>query len=357
METSLAQISGDSDGDIDESEQAILNKVKKELGTEIKIGDKPDEKGDEPGGEKAGKSEKDFSDDKVRQLIQDDKKKAEDQVADQTKTLKRKLKSTEIKNSNNKQYDDKPITDLMKKEEAELERKLKLFTQKCRNGYLSRKRKGCVDIGEARRQEYRGGMKIFRQYRHNVRKEIDIDVAFILDCSSSMASGGTKSKIDAVSQQLWIASTACKAVGAKMKMFTFSDNYLGTIDPPTKKTVYRVPKYRGGTTIADTLYIAENYLDCSKANNKWTIVLTDGEIGDQWLQKNIIERMKNNNVTCGKINLGMGSYGSYKKSEEYDHVLWLDYNNDTITSQNNEDIVSFFKKIYEIGMEKTGRKF
>jgi hypothetical protein len=344
-ETMVPQIKEGEDGDIDESEQQILNKVVKEMKDEIK------EKGEQVshGGSKDSDGSHDY---KIRKMLEAAKEKDQNAINEESHSLKAKLKSIEVKHQENKNFRDHEVTPLMKKLENDLERKLKLFTQKCRNGYLSRKKKGTVDIGEARRQEYRGGMRIFRQYRKNVRKELNIDVAFVLDCSASMSgSRFTATKLDSISKQLWIASTACKTVGAKIKVLSFSDNFLGVIAAPHLRNVYRVPASVCGTQITDTLYIAENYLLNSTANTKWLIVLTDGGVSDEATHRQIIERIRTTNVTCGKINL---EYGGHNIPEgNYDHVLNIDEKQGK--ANKGENIVTFFEQIYRISLEKTGR--
>jgi hypothetical protein len=338
--------------------------------------EKSDEKGEDgdggegdagPNGEKTGKSKggdhdgdtNKESDNKVRQEMESARKQANEQVKTNSEALKSKLKNTPIKEKHNRRYDDRDVTMDMKKNEMMLEKRLKEFMRKCRNGYETRRRKGGVDIGEARRQSYRGGTRIFRQYRHNVQKALDIDVAFILDCSSSMSGGVTNSKMDEASRQLWIASTACKSVGAKVKIFTFSDYDLGTFEQPKNyRTKYRCPNTVCGTVIGDTMYKAESYLNASTSNTKWLISLTDGDIWDTDVQNQLLARLQRDDITCGKINLSSGRSGGYygkTGDNDYDHVLNMTHDGrGNINMLNGDNIVTFFKKIYEVSLNRVG---
>jgi len=290
----------------------------------------------------------------IRDEIEKSRSELNEYVKNSANNLEKKLKQTRIWVNNNGSYKDRNVTTDMKKDRSLLEKKLKEFVRKCRNGYQPRKRKGGVDIGEARRQEYRGGTRIFRQYKHNVQKALDIDIAFVLDCSFSMS--GTK--IREASRQLWVSSTACESIGSKVKIFTFSNYDLGTIEqPPNSRTMYREPQANGGTVIGDTMYKAESYLNTSKANTKWFISLTDGEIYDEETHEQLIIRMKNDGITCGKINLSTinESYTSNNDNQLYDYVLNMIVNKkrDKNTLE-GENIVTFFKKIYEVSLKRIG---
>jgi hypothetical protein len=319
-----------SDDEIDESEEQVLKKL---LQQAIE--------------ENEDSQEQAISDDEAEDLVDKDQKNATEQIKEKSKELTEKLKKTEIDLKKNDDFSIRKVTSEMLNEKLSLEKTLKMFMSKCRNGYRTRKKKGTVDIGEARRQEFRGGMRIFRQYKRNTQKALDVDVAFVLDCSYSMLEGYRQSKIEEAAKQLWIASKACETVGAKVKIFSFSDNHLGTLDPIKNTTHYKVPRVINGTTIGDTLYLAENYLNCSSANNKWLIVLTDGAIQDAKLHIQIIERMKNDKITCGKINISCGSFNIQQLSTlGYDHVLNIIHGrNQTVNS-----IVGFFRKIFEISL-------
>ena len=367
--TSLNEMS-ESDEEIDESEENILKKIIKETlennCTPSKKKGKGKKEGKEGEGEKddkashnAGSDEQREADNKVNEICNNDKEQAEKDVKEQTKNLENKLNTISFEEKRNSNFDDRTVSNDMKKDKTSLEKKLKEFMRHCRNGYNNRKKKGSVDIGEARRQEFRGGMKIFRQYRKNVRKALDIDVAFVLDCSYSMSGGMSVSKINEASKQLWIAASACSNVGAKIKIFTFSDDYLGTVDQPKSNLVYRVPYYVNGTTISDTLCIAENYLQCSQANTKWLIVLTDGCISDPDFHNLMIQRIKTKGATCGKINLTDDRDQYYATNDtEYDHVLKMSHNGDGTTNVlEGQNIVTFFQKIYDVSFNRTGRKF
>jgi len=364
MGSGMNEIGEHEDGDIDESEEKMLQKVMRDIlgeqqtqSSSGKEGDKKEEnkKATKKGGVGDGSTDHE-GDNKVREAMADSKNQVDEEIKKNVNHLKHKMKKSELDNKTNKKFDDKPVTVAMKKDERILEKKFKEFMRKCRNGYETRRKKGGVDIGEARRQQYRGGTRIFRQYRRDVKKALDIDVAFCLDCSYSMSSGYDISNIDEASRQLWIAATACKAVGANVKIFTFTDYDLGTLEMPKTKSMYRCPYYINGTTISDTMYKAENYLNCSKANTKWFVALTDGCISDVGPQNQILTRMKRDNITCGKINLIDGDWGHNANGDsEYDHVL--DMNHDGRGSHNTMDkdnIVTFFKKIYEVSMNKEG---
>lgn len=358
--TSLNQME-DSDEEIDESEENILKKIIKETIENNTIPQKKKGKGTESDATSlegsANNEESREPDDKVRDIINSDKQQIKKEIDENSKSLEQKLNTISFEDRNNTNFNDYPVTIAMKKDRMALEKKLKEFMSECRNGYDVRKKKGAVDIGEARRQNYRGGMKIFRQYRKNVRKALDIDVAFVLDCSYSMAGGITISKMNEASKQLWIASSACSHVGAKVKIFTFSDYYLGMVDQPKSNMVYRVPKYVNGTTISDTLCMAEDYLKTSQANTKWLIVLTDGAISDTEMHNLIVSRIKSKGVTCGKINLTDNRDYYYETNDTmYDHILKMSHNGDGNSSVlDGQNITTFFKKIYDISFAKTGR--
>ena len=101
------------------------------------------------------------------------------------------------------------------------------------------------------------------------------------------------------------------------------------------------------------MYRAENYLNCSNANTKWFVALTDGCIGDVGTQNQILTRMKRDKITVGKLNLsgGYGGYdsdSSYAYDETYDHVLNIK------DGDSNADIVTFFKGIYDVSMARIG---
>lgn len=295
-------------------------------------------------------SDQEETEDDVDETIKSERKQIEEEKQEKLKTLEREFDSTKSKDKiNNKFYVEQVDLEMLSQRSA-LEKKLKQYIRECRNGYRTKVKKGTVDIGEARRQQYRGGTRIFKQYKTNTRKALDIDVAFVLDCSYSMSDGcKTLSKIKQASRQLWISAQACSSVGANVKVFTFSDMDLGILEDHNEKNKYKIPKYINGTVISNTLFKAENYLNCSKKNTKWLIVLTDGEISDSSKQEMIISRMKKKNIICGKINLTDGGFNYNKESDkEYSHVV--DYKYKSKGLQNNF-IVSFFEEIYYMSMK------
>jgi hypothetical protein len=299
-------------------------------------------------------------DDEVRQLIENDDKENDENIEDKERIFDKKVKETNLKQQENDNYNDRYVTSDMFKERIKLERSLQEYSRRCRNGYTTRKRKGVVDVNEARRQSYKRGTKIFKQYKRNVSKSIDLEIVFALDCSYSMSNGSSVSKIMEASKQLWIASTACEGLGAKVTHFTFSDEDLGVFKHPEEKNKYRVPKYVNGTYIGETMFLAENHLDCSKKENKWFIALTDGQISDVKAQNHILRRMKDKGICCGKINLYTPNEKKYaiKNSydDEYDHIIEMIHDgHGNININDNENIVSFFKKIYEISINNVGR--
>lgn len=361
-----------SDDNIDESEDNMMNQLKSQMKGE---GQETDKKSDgEPSGEAGNdgresqdgqgnvkKDENDYGDpsdtkdgegsgdDKIKEKAKNESEKASKDIAKNGEQLKNKLKKSPLGASSggsgdNYRTTESMVDNQMKARERALEKKLKEFTRKCRNGYEVRRKKGTVDIGEARRQQRSGGLRVFKQYRRNVRKALDIDVAFLLDCSYSMCG----SKIRNASKQLWIASQACAKVGAKVKIFTFSDGDLGTVTQP-KGGKYADLQPCGGTTISPSLYLAENYLNCSEANNKWCINLTDGCLSDPDEHLQIIKRMKRDGITVGKINLyDRSEYDqeTYDYDYIYDHVLAMQ------NGDNTSDIVTFFQKIYDVSMAR-----
>jgi hypothetical protein len=164
------------------------------------------------------------------------------------------------------------------------------------------------------------------------------------------------SKIHEACKQLWIAMEACKKVGAKVKIFTFSDGDLGTMEQPKNSGNYNVAHYVDSTVISETMYYAENYLDCSESNTKWMISLTDGAIFDLPEHNSIIERMKSNGITCGKINLTTNKwnddYASMgNQTDMYDHSIYMVHDG----CSTSENIVSFFKKIYDISLKRVSK--
>ena len=376
METEINQI-GQGDDNIDESEEKILKKVLAKMvseqksdskgkgNSEEKSDEKSDEKLDEKPTEVSERTPEGRSEDKldkvsdnydVLDIVKEDLEKANKEICKNAESLANKLKGTRIEHSKNCQHREAMVTPEMTREEMLLEKKLKQFMNKSRNGYDFRKRKGAVDIGEARRQDYRGGTKIFRQYRHNIRKCIDIDVAFVLDCSYSMAGGhGSMNKMKEAAQQLWVASMACNSVGAKVKIFTFSDRDLGELDTLKTRKKFILPSVVGGTYITDTLYFAENYLSCSRANTKWLITLTDGAIFDNGTHKPLIERMRADGVTCGKINLSERGESYTCDSSMYDYTLDMVLNGSSFKSKNKDSIITFFEKIYNISFGRSQR--
>ena len=286
------------------------------------------------------------SDQKIKDKVKGEAEKAQKEISKNGEQLKGKLKKSSLSAGNGRQGGNyragsSAVDNQMKARERALEKKLKEFTRKCRNGYDIKKKKGSVDIGEARRQQRSGGLRVFKQYRRNVRKALDIDVAFLLDCSYSMCG----SKIHNASKQLWVASQACAKVGAKVKIFTFSDGDLGVVEQP-KGGNYADLQPCGGTTISPTLYLAENYLNVSEASNKWCIVLTDGALSDPDEHLQLIKRMKRDGITAGKLNLTDGYEQNYDYDYIYDHVLSIRDGDSTA------DIVTFFQKIYDVSMAR-----
>jgi hypothetical protein len=378
MGTELNRIGEDGEGDeLSEEEQGLLKKVLKDLakegvevkgskGKNAKFDKKAKKKGKSDG--KGKKQEKDrtcteqrpegpgdgdnsISGSEVQEILKETLKHDLDEINKRSMDLTQRLKSTDIEHNDNERYDVYTTDVDMNRDERKLEKYFKELKSYCRNGYKTRKRSGTVDIGEARRQEHKRGVKIFRQYKKNVEKALDIDVAFVLDCSYSMAGGNRGiSKIHEASKQLWIASEACRKVGAKVQVFTFSDGDLGILPKSKKSSTYNVPNFVGGTTISESLYYAENYLNCSKSNTKWLISLTDGAICDVGEHNSLIERMQSTGITCGKINLTANSWDDDfdgQRLDIYDHSIYM-VNGDT----SGDNIVSFFKSIYEISAKK-----
>jgi hypothetical protein len=364
-----------SDDNIDESEDSMMQQLKSQMkgeGSETKDGNPNSEGGNDgrDSQDKNGDVKKDNndygdaedtkeegkgkgkSDKEIKDKIKNDAEKSDKEINKNGEQLKGKLKKSSLNagkggSGENYRSTDKLVDNQMKQREKALEKKLKEFTRKCRNGYDTKKKKGTVDIGEARRQQRSGGLRVFKQYRRNVRKALDIDVAFLLDCSYSMQG----SKIRNASKQLWIASQACASVGAKVKIFTFSDGDLGTVTQP-KGGKYADLSPCGGTTISPSLYLAENYLNVSEATNKWCINLTDGAISDPDEHLQLIKRMQRDGITVGKINLYETSdwdSPTYDYDHVYDHVLAME--NDNTSSG---DIVTFFQKIYDVSMQRIG---
>ena len=362
METAMNNMSESESDDIDESEENILKKVLKDMIGENFKPSKKKGKGEKvktasesrPSGGNDDDSEQKGTDE-VLTLVKQKLTKANNQINKEGSSIEAKLRKTKVDHGSNVKYKDGDVSPEMKRDELSLEKKLKEFMRMCRNGYAVRKRKGAVDIGEARRQDFRGGMRIFRQYKHNIRKALDIDVAFVLDCSYSMGGGFSRfHKMSEASKQLWIASTACKSVGAKLKIFTFSNIDLGCIEQPSNKYQYRIPSVISGTIICPTLAYAENYLNCSAAHTKWLIVLTDGEIQDHQEHEQYLDRMKHDNITCGKINLTGNEYDNDYMNEanhSYDYVLNMTALNGG-SVMDGENIITFFKKIYDVSLSR-----
>ena len=392
----MGEESGDGDSELSDEEQDLLKKVLKDLakeGVEVdgskgkkkkKKSGKKDENGDKakvkdkgkgkdgkpedsdgPTSESKGGGPKDTSPEdrkttsasEIQEIVEETLKFDADEINKKSNDLESRLKKTNIIHPSNKDFDTHGVDQDMRREERKLEKYFKELKTLCRNGYKTRKRSGTVDIGEARRMEHKRGVKIFRQYKRNVQKALDIDVAFVLDCSWSMGAGiNGVSKIHEACKQLWIAMEACKKVGAKVKIFTFSDGDLGTMEQPKNSGNYNVAHYVDSTVISETMYYAENYLDCSESNTKWMISLTDGAIFDLPEHNSIIERMKSNGITCGKINLTTNKwnddYASMgNQTDMYDHSIYMVHDG----CSTSENIVSFFKKIYDISLKRVSK--
>lgn len=363
----------DTDDNLSEDEQELLKKILKDLakdgievkGSKGKSKDNPEKKGeskksDDKGNmchelrpENNGDNDDSISGEEVKEMMKETLRRDMDEINLRSDDLRHKVKHTLVLSPDNMRYREHLVDLEMKKDEKKLEKYFKELKTYCRNGYQTRRRSGSVDIGEARRSEWKKGVKIFRQYKRNIDKALDIDVAFVLDCSYSMAGGHYGiSKIHEASKQLWIASEACRSVGAKVKVFTFSDGDLGPLPIPKSSLSYNVPKYISGTQISESLYYAENYLTCSDANTKWLISLTDGAITDISLHNSIIERMKLDGVTCGKINLTTNSWDDVynpndSQNDIYDKSMYMVHDGNS-----KENIVSFFKNIYDISLKK-----
>lgn len=387
MATQENQIGEESDdAEMDSDEQELLKKIMKDLakdGVEVKGSKgqgkkdkkaKKDAKGNTPGGKKGDKKDNDrecheqrpeagekdpdqVSASEVQQIAEETLKFDEDEINRRSADLKARLRKTEIKHDYNHRYADHEVDPEMRRAKKSLERYFQQLKTQCRNGYDTRRKSGTVDIGEARRGEWKRSTKIFRQYRRNVDSALDIEVAFLLDASYSMAgapSSVSTSKIHEASRQLWVASEACKAVGASVKIFTFSDGDEGIIEQPKSKNEYRVPNYISGTTISPTMYYAENYLNCSQARTKWLIELTDGQLADPEEHNSILERMQQSGITCGKINLTANQWDDYYDPDantNFDHSIHMVHNGQSFGS-GQYNIVTFFKKIYEVSLKR-----
>jgi hypothetical protein len=359
LETALNNIDSSEDLDIDDTESNILKQILKDMANDVNKNSKQDSSSnsiEDSDDKSANNNHSDDSDKKAKEQekniadkLKQEKNKVEEQLKDKSINLKNNLKKTRLEQKKNLRYEDNTVDIDMKREESRLEKKLKEFERKCRNGYQTRKKKGSVDIGEARRQAVKGGTRVFKQYKHNAKKALDIDIAFVLDCSGSMSYGGN---IVTAAKQLWIASTACKAIGAKINIFTFSNYDLGNMEPPKNKNKYRVPKTVCDTVISESMYKAENYLNCSKSNTKWFISLTDGELQDKQEHNEILKRMKRDKIACGKINLDYS--GAADDENEYDFVLNMNSGESSYNMLNGNNIVSFFKNIYELSLKRAG---
>ena len=350
------------DKKIDDSEEEMLKRVAKSMAEDAKEEAKEEEEEDQ-GEDQGGDGDREGVDDETPKYdpIESVRKKLseiEKQLEENAKELEKKAKTTKLKNKNNKDSIENYVTPEMVKDRRALEKTLREFSSMCRNGYRTKKRKGTVDVGEARRQSYKKGMRVFRQYKRNTSKAIDIDVAFCLDVSSSMRRGKTVTLVDEAAKQLWISSKACESIGAKVKIFTFNTTDKGVITQPRESTKYCVPGSSGMTNIGSTMFLAENYLNASNATNKWFIALTDGGIQDEPLQNQILQRMQRDGITCGKINLLYNVEIDEDEDEGfndecYDHRITMVHDGvGGINTMSNDNIVTFFKKVFEISLKK-----
>jgi Mg-chelatase subunit ChlD len=329
MESSINNM--DDDDIAEDIEDDSMGKLKKDMCDEANQeeaevdGEAPDEK-------------------EVENKVEEEKQKAQQDIEDEKKNIEKKMGNMPFDIKENPNVSDEVVKPEMTKKRLQLEKKLKQYISKCRNGYVTRKKSGTVDVGEARRGEHKGSVKIFKRYRNNVKKMLDIDIAFVLDCSGSM---NEYKRMTIASEQLWIASKACESVGATVKTFTFASQPLGELKTVKNNLAYKRPRATGGTHISSSLVLAEDYLRTSKRNNKWLIALTDGEIapGDKALQIQMIEVMKRQHIVCGKINL---DHADHDTSNIFDHVLNMEVKSDV-------NIVSFFENIYKIGLQRLKR--
>jgi Mg-chelatase subunit ChlD len=314
--------------------------------------DGKDKDGDDPG-------QGDVDEDAMKKAVKDDNGNSEGKKADHKDNMKKIMGHTRVVCGENHRALNERVTACMKKEQKKLEVYFKQLITLCRNGYMTKRKAGAVDVPEVRRQMKKLGTKVFKKYKRNMNKAFDVDIAFVLDISGSMdetsqvsCEGSFCKKVRKAAEQLWICFTSAKAVGGKHKTFTFSSGHQGALQEPRNNTEFVVPHANGGTVVGPSLMFALNYLESSPANNKWLVVLTDGDLGDPEAQNEILDTAKRMGITTGKINLG---YSDEESKKIYDHVYSIPSATRGFRGNNNaQDIVAFFKKIYAVSMRKNG---
>lgn len=296
LQSEMNNMGSDEDGevqdDIKEQEKKALEEIKKKMkqqGAEEMLG---------CGGE--DEEDKATAEHKALQHVH---AKNKEEIDAELKGIKKKMNKLGVDKKVYRNNSKETVTSEMKKERSKLERKLKELARNTRSGYKRKTKVGCLDISEARRQQRKGGTKIFKQYKSNQRKALDVDIAFVLDCSYSMCCGLTTSKIKEASKELWIASKSCSTMNAGFKVFCFSSDYLGTLEQCKGNNQFVIPMAINSTVIKDAMIHAEAYLDVSSATYKWLICLTDGDIFDSDVHRTLVQKLQKKNVVCGKLNL------------------------------------------------------